>query len=183
MSRVGKQPIALPKNVKVDVKGNLFHVEGPKGKLTQQLFAETPVTVENGTITIARTGDDGPTRAKHGLVRALLRNAVVGVTEGFLRQLEIVGVGYKGEVKGREAHFALGYSHPVIFPIPDGIDIEIDKANKIAVKGVDRHQVGQVAAEIRSLRPPDPYKAKGIRYANETIRRKEGKAGGKGGKK
>jgi large subunit ribosomal protein L6 len=183
MSRVGKMPIAVPKGVTVTIEGGLFQVEGPKGKLVQKLFPEVPVKFEDGTITITRVGEVGPIRAKHGLTRALLRNAVVGVTDGFSKQLEIVGVGYKGEIRGREAHFALGYSHPVVFPIPDGIEIEIDKANKIGIKGADRQVVGQVAAEIRSLRPPDPYKAKGIRYSNEVIRRKEGKAGGKGGKK
>ena len=133
--------------------------------------------IEGGTITVKRTGDSGPERARHGLVRSLLANAVTGVTAGFSKELEIVGVGYRGEVKGKEAHFALGYSHPVIFPIPEGISIEIDKQNKIKVEGANRQVVGQVAAEIRRLRPPDPYKAKGIRYSGEHIRRKEGKAG------
>lgn len=179
MSRIGNMPIEVPKGAKVAVDGDVFRAEGPKGKVTQRLFpAECPVEVESGTITITRVNDSGPVRAKHGLLRALLANAVQGVIEGFTKELEIVGTGYRGEVKGKECHFSLGYSHPVIFPIPDGIAIEIDtKANTVKIAGADRQRVGQVAAEIRALRPPDPYKAKGIRYKGEHIRRKEGKAG------
>ena len=132
---------------------------------------------DNGTITISRVGDSGPVRARHGLARALYANAVTGVAEGFKKELEVVGVGYRGDVKGKDVHFALGFSHPVIYPIPEGISIEIDKKNNITITGANRQQVGQVAAEIRSLRPPDPYKAKGIRYRGEHIRRKVGKAG------
>ncbi len=177
MSRIGNQSISIPKGVKVEIEGDVFVAEGPKGQVTQPVFRECPVSIEDGTITVSRTDDSGPSRAKHGLARALYANAVNGTAEGFKKQLEVVGVGYRGDVKGREVHFALGYSHPVIFPIPDGIEIEIDKKNVITVQGADRQKVGQVAAEIRSLRPPDPYKAKGIRYSDETIRRKVGKAG------
>lgn len=177
MSRIGKQPIPIPGNAKVKIEDGVFLAEGPKGKVSEKLFPECPVEIEDGEIKIDRTSNLGAVRAKHGLIRALLANAVQGVTEGFQKDLEIVGVGYRGEIKGKEAHFALGYSHPVIFPIPEGISIEIDKNNKISVSGADRQQVGQVAAEIRSLRPPDPYKAKGVRYSGEHIRRKEGKAG------
>ncbi len=177
MSRIGLQPITIPAGVKIAVEGDLFIAEGPKGRVTQPVFPECPVTVDDGTISVSRTGDAGPIRAKHGLSRALYANAVTGVTEGFKKQLEVVGVGYRGDVKGREVHFALGYSHPVIYPIPEGIEIEIDKKNNITVTGADRQKVGQVAAEIRRLRPPDPYKAKGIRYSGEAIRRKVGKAG------
>ncbi len=177
MSRVGKQPIPVPAGTKVEIRDDVFVAEGPKGRVTQALFAECPVEIEDGTIKVGRVGDGGPARAKHGLARALLANAVTGVTSGFTKQLEVVGVGYRGDVKGRQIHFALGYSHPVIYPIPEGIDVEIDKNNKITIQGADRQQVGQVAAEIRRLRPPDPYKAKGIRYSDETIRRKVGKAG------
>ena len=177
MSRVGLQPITVPKGVKVHLEGEVFVAEGPKGRVTQPIFPECPVTVDDGTIKISRLDDSGPIRAKHGLSRALLANAVHGVTEGYKKELEVVGVGYRGDVKGREVHFALGFSHPVIFPIPEGIEIEIDKKNKITIQGADRQQVGQVAAEIRRLRPPDPYKAKGIRYSGEHIRRKVGKAG------
>ncbi len=177
MSRIGQQPISIPAGVKIEVEGDLFIAEGPRGRVTQPVFRECPVTIKGGTITVSRIGDGGPTRAKHGLSRALYANAVAGVTEGFKKQLEVVGVGYRGDVKGREIHFALGYSHPVIYPIPEGIEVEIDKKNNITIQGADRQMVGQVAAEIRRLRPPDPYKAKGIRYRGETIRRKVGKAG------
>jgi large subunit ribosomal protein L6 len=177
MSRIGKQAIPIPKGAKLKVEGDRFVAEGPKGKVTEPLFPECPVVIEDGEVRVSCVGSSGSLRAKHGLARALLANAVRGVTEGFQKNLEIVGVGYRGEVKGREAHFALGYSHPIVFPIPEGITIEIDKANKISVAGADRQQVGQVAAKIRSLRPPDPYKAKGIRYSDERIRRKVGKAG------
>ena len=177
MSRIGLQPIEVPKAAKVKVEGDLFTAEGPKGKVSEKVFSECPVTIDDGTITISRVDDSGPVRAKHGLARALYANAVNGVTEGFKKELEVVGVGYRGDVKGKEVHFALGYSHPVIYPIPDGIQIEIDKKNNITIEGANRQQVGQVAAEIRSLRPPDPYKAKGIRYRDEHIRRKVGKAG------
>lgn len=177
MSRIGKQPISVPKGVKVEIVGDRFVVEGPKGKVTEPVFRECPVAIEDGTVRISRNGNDGPTRAKHGLARALLANAVIGVSTGFSKQLEIVGVGYRGELKGRELHLALGYSHPVIYKVPEGIDVEIDKNNRITVRGASRQAVGQAAAEIRSFRPPDPYKAKGIRYSNEVIRRKVGKAG------
>ncbi len=177
MSRIGLKPITVPAGVKVEVEGDVLVAEGPKGRVTQPVFRECPVTIEGGTVTVSRIGDDGPTRAKHGLSRALYANAVTGVVEGFKKELEVVGVGYRGDVKGREVHFALGYSHPVIYPIPEGIEIEIDKKNNITIQGSDRQQVGQVAAEIRRLRPPDPYKAKGIRYRGEAIRRKVGKAG------
>ncbi len=183
MSRVGKQPITVPKGVKVQINGDLFVAEGPKGKVTQKLVPGIPVSIDGGTIQVTREGEEGPVRAKHGLTRALLQNAITGAAEGWGKVLEIVGVGYKAELKGREVQLALGYSHPVIFPIPAGIDIDIEKNTKMTVRGADRQQVGQVSAELRSLRPPDPYKAKGIRYANEVIRRKEGKSGGKGGKK
>ncbi len=177
MSRIGKQPIPLPKAAKVKIDGDVFTAEGPKGTVTAPVFRECPIEIEDGQIKVGRINDSGAVRAKHGLSRALLANAVLGVTEGFVKSLEIVGVGYRAEVKGKEAHFALGFSHPVIFSIPRGIEVEIDKNNKITVRGADRQAVGQVAAEIRSLRPPDPYKAKGIRYSGEHIRRKVGKAG------
>ncbi len=177
MSRIGLQPISIPAGVKVEVENDLFVAKGPKGQVAQPVFRECPVTIDDGTITVSRINDSGPTRAKHGLSRALYANAVAGVTDGFKKQLEVVGVGYRGDVKGKEVHFALGYSHPVIYPIPDGIEVEIDKKNSITIEGADRQKVGQVAAEIRRLRPPDPYKAKGIRYKGENIRRKVGKAG------
>ena len=179
MSRIGNAPITVPSAAKVRVDGDMFHAEGPKGKVSQKLFpGDCTVEIDNGTITVARSSDAGPVRAKHGLLRSLVANAIQGVTEGFVKELEIVGTGYRGEVKGKEAHFSLGFSHPVVYPIPEGISIEIDtKANTVKISGADRQRVGQVAAEIRALRPPDPYKAKGVRYKGEHIRRKEGKAG------
>lgn len=179
MSRVGRRPIDIPKGVKVVVSDGKFTAEGPKGRVTQELLDGFPVNVENNVVTVSRTGETGPERAKHGLMRALLANAVLGVSEGFSRGLEITGVGYKAELRGSEVHFALGYSHPVVFKVPEGIKIEIDKANKIMVTGADRQLLGQVCAEIRRLRPPDPYKGKGIKFTGEVIRRKVGKAGAK----
>jgi large subunit ribosomal protein L6 len=173
-------PIPVPKGVKVEVAGDTFRAEGPKGKVEQTLIPGYPVKVENGVVTVARSGETGPDRAKHGLLRALLANAVNGVANGFSRTLEIVGVGYKAEVRGRAVHFALGYSHPIVYELPAGIDVDLDaKANKLTVRGADRQLLGQVCAEIRSLRRPDPYKAKGIKYADEVLRRKVGKAGAK----
>jgi large subunit ribosomal protein L6 len=181
MSRIGRMPIAVPKGTRVELKDGHFIAEGPKGKVQLPLFAGFPVAVgDEGTVTVARSGDSGPERSKHGLLRALLANAVNGVSTGFSKQLDIVGVGYRAEVKGSHVQFALGYSHPVIFDIPAGIKVEIEaKINRVTVSGADRQQVGQVAAEIRRLRKPDPYKGKGIKYTNEVLRRKVGKAGGK----
>ncbi|MEO7972860.1 MAG: 50S ribosomal protein L6 [Thermoanaerobaculia bacterium] len=179
MSRVGRRPIEIPKGVKVVVSDGKFTAEGPKGRVSQALLDGFPIKIEDNVVTVSRTGEAGPDRAKHGLMRALLANAVLGVSEGFSQGLEITGVGYKAELRGNEVHFALGYSHPVVFKVPEGIKIEIDKANKIMVTGADRQLLGQVAAEIRRLRPPDPYKAKGIKFTGEVIRRKVGKAGAK----
>ncbi|MGE0640346.1 MAG: 50S ribosomal protein L6 [Thermoanaerobaculia bacterium] len=179
MSRVGRSPIEVPSGVKVAVANGNFTAEGPKGKVSQALLDGFPVKIDGGVITVERSGDTGPERAKHGLMRALLANAVRGVHEGFSQGLEIIGVGYKAEVRGDEIHFALGYSHPVVYKIPAGIKVEIDKNNKMTVTGADRQVLGQVCAEIRRLRPPDPYKGKGIKFANEVIRRKVGKAGAK----
>lgn len=180
MSRIGQAPIPVPQGTKVAVEGGRFTAEGPKGKVSQALFDGYPVKVENDVVTVARPGETGPDRAKHGLLRSLLANAVEGAANGFHKTLDIVGVGYRAEVKGREVHFALGYSHPVVYPIPEGIEIEVDpKANRVSVRGADKQKVGQVAAEIRRLRKPDPYKGKGIKYTDEILRRKVGKAGAK----
>jgi len=180
MSRIGKMPIAVPNGTRVQVKDGLFIAEGPKGKVQQALLDGFPVAVDGDVVTVARSGESGPERSKHGLLRALLANAVQGVSAGFSKQLDIVGVGYRAEVKGGHVQFALGYSHPVLYDIPPGIKIEIEgKTNRVTVSGADRQQVGQVAAEIRRLRKPDPYKGKGIKYTNEVIRRKVGKAGAK----
>ena len=179
MSRIGRMPIPIPQGTKVQVQDGLFVAEGPKGRVEQTLFPGYPVEVENDTVQISRPGDTGPERSKHGLLRALLAHAVQGASAGFVKQLDIVGVGYRAEVKGDKVQFALGYSHPVLFDIPEGIKIEIDKANRVTVSGADRQKVGQVAAEIRGLRKPDPYKGKGVKYPGEVLRRKVGKAGGK----
>lgn len=179
MSRIGRMPIQVPSGTNVEIQDGVFTAQGPKGKVAQTLFDGYPVNVDGSVVTIERPGDTGPERSRHGLLRALLANAVLGVSAGFVKQLDLVGVGYRAEVKGGHVQFALGYSHPVLYNIPEGIKIEIDKTNRITVSGADRQQVGQVAAEIRSLRRPDPYKGKGIKYTNEVLRRKAGKAGGK----
>jgi|SRR3978361_1087734 large subunit ribosomal protein L6 len=180
MSRIGRMPIPVPQGTRVELRDGRFVAEGPKGRVEQPLFEGFPVEVkDDGTIEVARSGDSGPQRSLHGLLRALLANAVQGASAGFTKQLDIVGVGYRAEVKGNQVQFALGYSHPVLYDIPAGIKIEIDKANRVTVTGADRQKVGQVAAEIRGLRRPDPYKGKGIKYTGEILRRKVGKAGGK----
>jgi len=180
VSRVGKMPIAIPKGVDVRAEGEFVRVKGPKGELANRIPPGLTVAVDNGQVRIARRNDEKQQRAFHGLLRSLVANSVQGVTKGFSKELEIVGVGYRAEVKGKSVVFSLGYSHPIDFPIPEGIAVAIDaKAGKLTVTGADRQKVGQTAAEIRKLRIPDPYKAKGIKYANEFIRRKVGKAGGK----
>jgi large subunit ribosomal protein L6 len=180
MSRVGRKPIPIPSGVKVSLEGGAFLAEGPKGQVRVPMITEIPVAIRDGSIEVSRTGDEGPARSKHGLVRALLANAVAGALSGFTKELDIVGVGYKAELKGDKLQLALGYSHPIVFPIPKGINIVYDaKANRLTVTGADRQLVGQVAAELRSLRKPDPYKGKGIKYRDEVLRRKVGKAGAK----
>ena len=180
MSRIGKMPVAIPKGVEVKADGGKVRVKGPKGELTSAIPAGLTVSVADNQVKIARGSDEPQARAIHGLLRSLVANNVEGVTKGFTRELEISGVGYKAEVKGKSVVFSLGYSHPVDFPIPEGIAVAIDaKAGKITVTGADKQRVGQTAAEIRGLRVPDPYKAKGIKYADEVIKRKVGKAGGK----
>ena len=180
MSRIGKMPIPIPKGVEVKQENGSVRVKGPKGELVNRIPGGLTVSIENAEIRIARENDEPQQRAFHGLLRSLLANSVSGVTKGFSKDLEIVGVGYKAEVKGKSILFSLGYSHPVDFPIPEGIQVALDaKAGKMSISGADRQKVGQTAAEIRKLRVPDPYKAKGIKYANEVIRRKVGKAGGK----
>ena len=179
MSRIGKKPIAIPKGVKVAVQPGAVEIQGPKGKLLQPLPTGIGFEV-NGDELQARTLQDDPQLGKfHGLARSLVANAVRGVTEGFRKDLDIVGVGYRAELKGKQIHFALGYSHPVVFEVPTGIDIAIDKQTHITVTGIDRQQVGQVAANIRRLRKPDPYKQKGVRYTGEVLKKKAGKTGAK----
>ena len=178
MSRVGKQPIPIPQGVKVTLEDRVFVAEGPKGKVRQFLLEGIPVAIDDGVVTVSRDDESGDLRSKHGLMRALLANAVTGVSEGFSKQLEIHGVGYRASLQGKDIHLSLGFSHPVVFPVPEGIEVQVDeKAGKITVSGADRQLVGQVAANIRRLRKPEPYKGKGIRYSDEIVRRKVGKAG------
>jgi large subunit ribosomal protein L6 len=180
MSRIGNKEITVPKGVEIKREGDAVLVKGPKGSLKTALVSGIDVKIEGNVVKFSRKDDEGKTKALHGLVRALVANNVLGVTQGFKRELDIVGVGYRAEVKGKEVVFQLGYSHPVRFPIPKGIEITVDgKSGHITVTGIDKQQVGQVAAEIRSLREPDPYKGKGIKYSDEQIRRKAGKAAGK----
>ena len=180
MSRIGKMPVAIPKGVEVRSDAQQVKVKGPKGELVSAIPEGLTVSIADGEVRIARGSDEPRTRAVHGLLRSLVANNVEGVTKGFQKDLEISGVGYKAEVKGKTVVFALGYSHPINFPIPEGIAVALDaKAGKLTISGADRQKVGQTAAEIRKLRVPDPYKGKGIKYANEVIRRKVGKAGGK----
>src|SRR5690242_9244422 len=179
MSRIGKKVIPVPKGVKIDVKPGVVDVQGPKGKLSQRLPAGIGFEL-NGDELQAKTLREDPELGKfHGLARSLVANAVRGVTDGYKKELDIVGVGYRAEVKGKQVHFALGYSHPVVFEIPNGIDVAIDKLTHITVTGIDRQLVGQVAANIRSLRKPDPYKQKGVRYTGEVLKKKAGKTGAK----
>jgi large subunit ribosomal protein L6 len=177
MSRIGKKPIAIPKGVSVQVAVDAVEVQGPKGKLRQLLPPGIVVAQEDGNL-VARLQREDPELGKfHGLARSLVANAIAGVSEGFKKELDIVGIGYRAEVKGKQVHFALGYSHPVVFEIPNGIDIAIEKQTHITVTGADRQLVGQVAANIRRLRKPDPYKQKGVRYTGEVLKKKVGKTG------
>ena len=183
MSRIGKMPIAVPAGVEVTVaEGNLVTVKGPKGTLTQALRPEMILEQEGNVIHVKRPSDDKLHCALHGMTRALLHNMVVGVSEGFKKELEINGVGYRAAKQGNNINFTLGFSHPVVKEPPAGITFEVPAPNKIVVSGADKEKVGAVAAEIRTLRPPEPYKGKGIRYEGEYVRRKMGKAGAKGKK-
>jgi len=179
MSRIGKKPITLPKGVTVKVVDGALDVQGPKGKMRQATPPGIKFAVDNGALQASRASDDPELAKYHGLARSLAANAVLGVTEGFRKDLDIVGVGYRAEVKGKQVIFALGYSHAVVFDVPPGIDIAIDKQTHITVTGVDRQLVGQVAANIRRLREPDPYKQKGVRYTGEVLKKKAGKTGAK----
>ena len=179
MSRIGKKPIAIPKGVTVKVAGDAVEVQGPKGKLRQAFPAGINFEMADGQL-VAKTATADPQLGKfHGLARSLVANAVAGVTDGYKKELDIVGVGYRAELKGKQVIFALGYSHAVVFDIPTGIDIAIEKQTHITVTGVDRQLVGQVAANIRRLRKPDPYKQKGVRYSGEVLKKKAGKTGAK----
>src|SRR6201981_641262 len=179
MSRIGKKPIALPKGVTVKIEGNMVAVQGPKGKLDTQLPRGIRMEQQDGHLVAIRENDSQS--AVHGLAPALLNNEVEGVTKGWTKDLEIVGIGYRAEMKGKgTVVFTLGYSHPIEYPLPSGIEVAVDpKQTKLSVTGIDRQKVGQVAAEMRSLRPPDPYKNKGVRYAGERLKKKVGKTGAK----
>ena len=177
MSRIGRQPIPVDAAVKVKIDGSTVTIQGPKGTISRSVPEGISVSFEDATIQVARSDDSKPQKSLHGLTRALLANAVAGVHQGFSKDLEIHGVGYRAEVKGKNVNLALGYSHPVIFPIPEGIEIKVDKNTRLSVSGCDRQQVGQVAADLRKLRPPDVYKLKGVRYQGEQLRKKASKAG------
>jgi len=177
MSRIGRQPIPLPKGVEVEIGKGQVSVKGPKGSLEERVPGGITAKLEDGQVVVSRRNDSKQQRAFHGLVRALLANAVKGVTEGFSKDLEIHGVGYRAEPKGKSVIFTLGYTHTIDFPVPEGIEIAVDRNTRIKVSGISRQQVGQVAAEIRALRPPDVYKLKGVRYAGEQLRKKAGKTG------
>ena len=175
MSRIGKQPIAIPAKVKVEVKGQKVHVEGPKGKLDWELPGRTAVKIEGTTVLVSRKGEDAQARALHGLSRALINNMVKGVSDGFVKKLEISGVGFKAAVTGKSITMNLGYSHPINYSIPDQIKVTVDENTKITIEGPDKQLVGKVASELRSYYPPEPYKGKGVKYSDEKIVRKEGK--------
>ncbi|HEX5629386.1 MAG TPA: 50S ribosomal protein L6 [Usitatibacteraceae bacterium] len=182
MSRVGRKVIAVPTGVKVSVSEASLEVQGPKGKLTTPVPPGIKFALSGQELSCQRASDARQLRAFHGLARALAQNAVKGVTEGFTKDLDIVGVGYRAQVEGNKVVFALGYSHPVEYQVPEGIKVAVEKQTHIQVSGIDRQKVGQVAAEIRKLRKPDPYKQKGIRYVGEVLKKKAGKAGATGAK-
>jgi large subunit ribosomal protein L6 len=175
MSRIGKQPIVIPAKVKVEVKGQKVHVEGPKGKLDWELPQRTSLKVEGANIVVNRDGEDSQAKALHGLSRALLNNMVKGVSEGFVKKLEIQGVGFKAAVTGKVVNLSLGYSHPINYTVPDQIKVTVEENTKVTIEGPDKHLVGKVASELRAYYPPEPYKGKGVRYAGEHVQRKEGK--------
>jgi large subunit ribosomal protein L6 len=175
MSRIGKQPVTIPPKVKVEVKGRKVLVEGPKGKLELELPNAASAKVDAGKVLVDRSGDDASARAMHGLSRALINNMVRGVSEGFVKKLEINGVGFKAAVQGKKVNLSLGYSHPVNYDIPEQISVKVEDNTKLTIEGPDRQLVGQVAAEIRAFYPPEPYKGKGVKYHDEKIIRKEGK--------
>jgi large subunit ribosomal protein L6 len=179
MSRIGKAPIAIPSGVDVTISGQHVTVKGPKGTLSRVIPGEIVVRKEDDTLLVERPNDERQNRSLHGLSRTLVSNMVIGVTDGFTKELEIVGVGYRAEAQGANLRLALGFSHPVNVPAPDGITFEIPVQTRVIVKGIDKELVGQVAANIRSIRKPEPYKGKGVRYAGERILRKAGKTGKK----
>ena len=181
MSRIGKLPIQVPSGVTVRVEGTQVSVEGPKGKLRHPLHPDVAAEVSDGTLVVKRRGESAGSRAVHGLTRKLLANMVRGVSQGFVETLEIIGVGYRAEARGNTLHLTLGYSHPIVYQLPDGIAAKVDRQVLVTLESSNRQLLGQTAAEIRALRPPEPYKGKGIKYGGEVIRRKAGKAAGAAG--
>ncbi len=177
MSRIGRMPITVPSGVDVTINGRAVAVKGPKGSLSLEVSAPIEDTQNDGVITVTRPSDEGEIRALHGLSRSLIANMVTGVTAGYAKTMEIVGVGYRVQAKGKDLEFALGFSHPVLITPPEGISFRVETPTRFVVEGIDKQQVGEVAANIRKLRKPDPYKGKGVRYSGEQIRRKAGKAG------
>jgi large subunit ribosomal protein L6 len=175
MSRIGRKPIEVPESVTVSVAPGRVTVNGPKGELTQAISTDMKVEQENGTVTVSRPTDRGEHRALHGLTRSLIANMVVGVTDGYEKRLEIQGVGYRARLQGKSLELALGYSHPVSVQAPEGIEFEVPQPTEVVVKGIDKQLVGEIAAQVRKKRPPEPYKGKGIRYSGEYVRRKVGK--------
>jgi large subunit ribosomal protein L6 len=175
MSRIGKLPVAIPEKVTIAVASGSVQVKGPKGQLAHPIVTNVTVGIEDGKVVVTRSGDDKTTRAAHGLMRASIANMIKGVTKGFDKKLQVIGIGYRAEIKGKTLVMSLGYSHPVEFTIPAGVTIEADKENKITITGIDKKQVGQVAAIIRDFRAPDHYKGKGVRYVDEVVRLKAGK--------
>lgn len=178
MSRIGKKPIPLPQNVKVQLTGPKLHVEGPKGKHDVSIHPRIKVKLEKSEVLVERSSDEKLDRSLHGLTRSLIQNAVIGVTEGYTKELEIEGVGFKAQAKPNSVSLSLGFSHPLEYPVPQGVKVMTPKPTQVVIQGVDKHMVGQVAASIRSLFEPEPYKGKGVRYKGEQIRRKQGKAVG-----
>lgn len=179
MSRIGRAPITVPADVTVKVNGNVVEVKGAKGTLTQEFHPDMKIAIEGNVITVTRPSDNKNHRALHGLTRTLINNMIIGVTKGYTKELEINGVGYRAAKSGKETTLTLGYSHPVVVSDTADITVDVPAPNKLVISGIDKQKVGQFAAEVRSKRPPEPYKGKGIKYVDEVIRRKEGKAGGK----
>lgn len=177
MSRIGKVPVAVPANVEIKIDGKKVSVKGPKGELTRNFVGPVEIKLEDSQLVVTREGDDRQARSFHGLTRSLLNNMVVGVTEGFSKDLEIVGTGYRVLTRGSDIELQLGFSHPVPFLAPEGIEFKVNSALSLTISGISKELVGEVAAKIRKIRPPEPYKGKGIRYKGERIRRKAGKAG------
>ncbi|MBN2735489.1 MAG: 50S ribosomal protein L6 [Spirochaetales bacterium] len=177
MSRIGFKPIKIPAGVKININNNLMNVEGPKGKLSQDYKPEVKFNIQENQVMVDRLNESKRAKSMHGLYRNLLNNMIIGVSQGFSRNLQIIGVGYKAEVKGNNLILHLGFAHPVEYPIPNGITVSVDANTKIIVSGINKQQIGQMCAEIRAYKPPEPYKGKGIRYENELVRKKVGKTG------